>query len=157
MKKYLLMCIAISFTACSTLNKESIKAKIAATAQIEQKYEEVFISNAVKLVVDSNDMEEEVVLWPKGIVKYSTVNGFEGELIKMSLRKKNKRQVVRQETQNEIMLATQNLKSKKQEKKLTKSTFTKQKKIKLLGIGTIGFVLLMGVIYLLYKGKLIWV
>lgn len=152
MKKYLLYCLAFSLMACSSLNKTNTKAKTGQRSLLDHSYEQLITTTVLKVRSDSTALEEEVLLWPKGIVKYSPTTGFEGELTKIALRKKVKQQALQQELQNTALTLKDNLKVQQEEKALVKVDTKKRLAAwRLAGLGCL--LLAVVVVYLWYKRK----
>ena len=135
MKKLACIMIISGLMACTTLNKVTSKNKLATKLRVEQTKDDLRQLNVVKVWSDSTEFEEELLFWPKGIIKYSATNGFEGEVAQMSWRRKDKRQVKLKEMQNETAIATQSLKLKEDTALVVHTVLKKRSTLKFFGFG----------------------
>ncbi len=156
MKKYGALLITVLLFSCSTLNKSALKVKTHTLTNLEQSSQLIQSANRITVTKDSNNVVEELIFWPKGIVKYSSANGFEGELFKMSLSKRDQHYISQQEMQQNMGLAKQSVNVKQEDKNFTKSEFKKKKRTSFYGVISGCAVFLLVMLYFYYKRKLRW-
>ena len=156
MKKLIIMSIISVLMACTTLNKDSRKNKVATMLKVEQTKDDLRQLNVIRVFSDSTEIVEEILFWPKGTIKFSATNGFEGEVAQMSWRRKYKRQVKLKEMQNETAIASQSLNLKEDTVQVAQTVLKKRKSTKLIGFGFGLVMVLVGLAYLFYQRKLFW-
>ena len=108
------------------------------------------------LFADSSAVEEEILIWPKGVIKYAAASGFEGEVIQISIRKRDKRQVAYQKIAQEVDSSTANLTISLQEKQHLQTAVVQKKKVKFVGVLIGAVILLVLVVYLIFRYRLFW-
>lgn len=156
MKKIVFISIMCILMACTTLNNEAMKNKLTNKVLVEQKQDDLRQLNVFKVWSDSTEFEEEILFWPKGIIKYSATHGFEGEVAQMTWHRKNKRQVKLKEMQNEKLSVSQTLKLKQDQALTAQTVLKKRKPLKFLALGFGVVMVLVGLAYFFYQGKLVW-
>ncbi len=156
MKKYSILLLASACLACSSLNKQRSKLVTETQQQLQQKEQQLSTKKIAKILVDTSSAELEVAFWPKGMVKYSPITGFEGEAVKISVRSKQQKSSLMNERTVENLSANKMLSLQKVESSEVKNAI-KNKSHYFFWI--LGFLLIQGasVVYLLYKRKLVWV
>ena len=91
MKKInLLLCSSLLCNACATMQKSDATLKEARLQTLQMKTLQTSKLEWNKQTSDSDITNLEIEMWPKGMVKYSPASGFEGEMIRLVLRKKER-------------------------------------------------------------------
>ncbi|NTE05546.1 hypothetical protein G6M26_25705 [Agrobacterium tumefaciens] len=89
MKKVsLLLCSSLLCNACATMQKSDATLKEARVQNLQMKTMQISKLEWNKQTSDSDMTNLEIEMWPKGMVKYSPGSGFEGEMTRLVLRKK---------------------------------------------------------------------
>ena len=153
MSNKLFILSGLLFFGCSTLKKQSSKSKVESRLEVAQKNNQFFGYKSALLSIDSSNAVDEVLIWPKGMVKYTLAGGFEGEVKKMSLRSKNLRKQVQVQSQQGVLVQQSDLKAKQATRVVKEAELKVKTSTRFYAIGMLLFVLLGSFIYLCYKRK----
>lgn len=128
MKNLLIIIIGMGLMlSCTTLKKESAKNKFT-LAQQESLQQSVLLAQQMQSSQkDSFSSAIEVELWPKGKVKFSAAHGFEGEAIKIKLRKKMQNVQHLQQTTQQQQLQLKHQEVKQQQQQVSKTSLKTKK------------------------------
>jgi len=78
---------ALLLTACSTLHKQALETKASSEETRKWSAEKQLEKDWKTLKRDSLATDVEMEVWPKGILKITPDGGFEGELLKLKVKK----------------------------------------------------------------------
>ncbi len=145
--------IGLLFFGCSSLHKQSSKSKVKSTVEVQQKNDQFLVYRSALLSIDSNSAMDEVLIWPKGIVKYATATGFEGEVLQIRLRSKNQRKQVQIQSQQNMVVHQTDLKAKLAERTINEAAEKVKVSTRFYAFGIVVLALLGIFIYVIYKGK----
>lgn len=156
MKKYWMIIFTIACLACSSVNMQRSKLATETQEKVQQKEQQLSTKKTAKILADTGSAELEVAFWPKGMVKYSPITGFEGEAVKISVRSKQQKSSLINENTVENLSANKVLSLQKAESSEVKNAIRNKSHYY---FWILGFLLIQGasIVYLLYKGKLVWV
>lgn len=158
MKKYSIMLLALACLACSSLNKQRSKTATETSKQLQQNEQQRSTTNSTKVWVDTSSAELEVAFWPKGMVKYSPITGFEGEAHQIKLRSKQQQSSLQSERKEENLRTNQTLAVKEEQSSNVKTAIKTKVQHHFWKVGFLLTLVICGVVvYLVYKGKLVWV
>lgn len=143
---------------CVSLNKQKGKAEMEKLQQLKQKEQQLLTTQTAKVLLDTGSATIDVVFWPKGIVKYSSTTGFEGEAIQIAIRSKEKKGMLLSEVKDQHLVANSELAFKEDRHSQAKIELKEKQQHQ---FWVIGFWLILGICaaiaYLLYKRRLVGV
>jgi hypothetical protein len=158
MRKYSIVLFAIVCLACTSLNKQRLKTVTENSQNLQQNEQQVMNTKTTKVLLDTNSAELDVAFWPKGIIKYSPITGFEGEAYQIKAWSKQKQSSLLNEHKEQNLSAHKEIVFKQEEQSKIK-TVLKDKIQHYFWL--FGFLLTAAIciimVYLLHKGRLVWV
>lgn len=158
MKKYSIMLLALACSACSSLNKQRAKTATEASRQLQQNEQQRSTTKTTKVMLDTSSAAVEVAFWPKGMVKYSPITGFEGEAHQIKLRSKQQQSSLLNEHKEDNLRTNQTLLVKEEQSSKVKTALKNKVQHHFWMFGfLIALSIFAVVVYLVYKRKLVWV
>lgn len=117
------MPLALACLACTSLNKQHAKTVTETSQRLQQKEQQLITTKTAKVWVDTSSAAVEVAFWPKGMVKYSPITGFEGEATQIKVKVKQQRSSLLSESKDQNLIVNKEFLFKQDENSKVKTAF----------------------------------